>query len=619
MVSHRFPLFAKVPVIPFAVETPYALPRQRQRCAYVTATNPRRSGSSLIADSPNIACLGNEKPEPSARAFSNNSASSSKAGEKRVDDQTPKRSEHESGAAARGQDNKPQNPSTPAPGSKPRTSSQRLQLSNTAQNEPGSLRRNAGDGRRSAAGLPTQRRNESPSLLEAVGEELSFRWEFAKRGQWRPGAYSAEPYLDTQLKEQDLERYAAAGVLPYLTTLPNGATGLWLLLGRQSALKGGQRGPLSEMPLYLIGGKREVYDISPIHTAAREAAEETEGLLKRVSLQLSLGGARGSPVLWCPQGKYAAYLLPVSPNRMDIDLDFKELTALTPNKAGREVAELVWVSYEELYGEGAQGHLHPFCSTLLNQPALHTFLTSIYRPSQAILSESNPSDSEVILYTEADLMRCEPELARTQNMHQSRERPGKCYETMEDSTERKKGEASTCKTAHYIAQQKTSQPVSKTTFNQIPGTSVKDVDAVDWSKSANLVREALTGALRKPSQDQLSSIVVRGEISDPRRVKPKRGSGSSSAKDVSRTNLYSDPRLVGVNEVSSRDQRGRQKVQGSAGTGLKTGAGLNLRDGAVDLPIARTFAQQKAQIDEAISILQVLKDPIPDSDKCIDS
>lgn len=39
---------------------------------------------------------------------------------------------------------------------------------------------------------------------QAVGEELSFRWEFAKRGQWRPGAYSAEPYLDTQLKEQDL-------------------------------------------------------------------------------------------------------------------------------------------------------------------------------------------------------------------------------------------------------------------------------------------------------------------------------------------------------------------------------------------------------------------------------
>lgn len=103
MVSHRFPMFAKVPVIPFAVETPYALPRQRQRCAYVTATNPRRSASSLIADSPNISCLGNEKPEPSARAFSNNSASSSKAGEKRVDDQTAKRSEHESGAAARGQ------------------------------------------------------------------------------------------------------------------------------------------------------------------------------------------------------------------------------------------------------------------------------------------------------------------------------------------------------------------------------------------------------------------------------------------------------------------------------------------------------------------------------------
>lgn len=40
------------------------------------------------------------------------------------------------------------------------------EVANVAQNEPGSLRRNAGNGRRSAAGLPTQRRSESPSLLK---------------------------------------------------------------------------------------------------------------------------------------------------------------------------------------------------------------------------------------------------------------------------------------------------------------------------------------------------------------------------------------------------------------------------------------------------------------------
>ena len=64
--------------------------------------------------------------------------------------------------------------------------------------------------------------------------------------------------------------------------------------------------------LVLLGGKREAYDQSAVQTAAREAAEETEGLLKRPTMEMLLGGGRGSPVLWCPQGKFAAYLLPMA-------------------------------------------------------------------------------------------------------------------------------------------------------------------------------------------------------------------------------------------------------------------------------------------------------------------
>jgi hypothetical protein len=39
----------------------------------------------------------------------------------------------------------------------------------------------------------------------------------------------------------------------------------------------------------------QVYDQSAVHTAAREAAEETEGLFKRVTLELMLGGCVNQP------------------------------------------------------------------------------------------------------------------------------------------------------------------------------------------------------------------------------------------------------------------------------------------------------------------------------------
>eukprot|EP00959_Pyramimonas_sp_CCMP1952_P286192 5984808-Pyramimonas_sp.AAC.1 len=73
---------------------------------------------------------------------------------------------------------------------------------------------------------------EAPSLLEIVSEELSFRWESAKRGQWRPGSCSSDAYMNTDLRAKDREWYAAAGVLPYATTLSDGSEGLWLLMVR---------------------------------------------------------------------------------------------------------------------------------------------------------------------------------------------------------------------------------------------------------------------------------------------------------------------------------------------------------------------------------------------------
>ena len=39
-------------------------------------------------------------------------------------------------------------------------------------------------------------------------------------------------------------------------------------------------------------------------------------MLKRPTMEMLLGGGKRSPVLWCPQGKFAAYLLPMAQVRL---------------------------------------------------------------------------------------------------------------------------------------------------------------------------------------------------------------------------------------------------------------------------------------------------------------
>eukprot|EP00240_Pyramimonas_obovata_P002134 CAMPEP_0118951360 /NCGR_PEP_ID=MMETSP1169-20130426/52965_1 /TAXON_ID=36882 /ORGANISM="Pyramimonas obovata, Strain CCMP722" /LENGTH=509 /DNA_ID=CAMNT_0006898401 /DNA_START=160 /DNA_END=1690 /DNA_ORIENTATION=+ len=216
---------------------------------------------------------------------------------------------------------------------------------------------------------------ETPNLLEIVSEELTFRWESAKRGQWRPGSCSSDAYMNADLRSKDREFYAAAGVLPYATALSDGTEGLWLLMGRRGLSP--NRPDLVDT-LVVLGGKREVYDQSAVHTAAREAAEETEGLFKRATLELMLGGGRGSPVLWCPQGRYAVYLMPMPAHRVCISDEFNELVDLNP-RPNREVVELEWVDMSDLAPHEALGvlDLHPFSQQVLRQPSLASFLRSV--------------------------------------------------------------------------------------------------------------------------------------------------------------------------------------------------------------------------------------------------
>jgi len=121
-------------------------------------------------------------------------------------------------------------------------------------------------------------------------------------------------YLGSSLREEDRKNWAAAGVLPYVRLGANGED-IRILLGRQGPAKRGSSKYWDA--LVFLGGKREKEDLTARHTAAREAMEETGGLL-------FAGRSRSvrGPVLWFPPGRYALFLLEMKPSMVNLPVRF---------------------------------------------------------------------------------------------------------------------------------------------------------------------------------------------------------------------------------------------------------------------------------------------------------
>ena len=249
-------------------------------------------------------------------------------------------------------------------------------------------------------------------LLGAVTEEITARWRSAIAGRWSPtqakplGPCTPHAYLERKLRPEDAERYAAAGVLPYLSedglndALSALGGGLELIVGGPASLAAGApslpgapaapgmrspEGPLGSTfvllarqgpgkrrkrylaKLQLLGGKREGSDVGPLATALREIKEETGGLLNAASVRRELLG----PVLWIPQGRFALFLYGMQAHQRKTLPSAFEGRADAPEVNG-EVEALEWVPLTELLTKSRalrQG-IAPFARHVIIQPAL---------------------------------------------------------------------------------------------------------------------------------------------------------------------------------------------------------------------------------------------------------
>ena len=202
------------------------------------------------------------------------------------------------------------------------------------------------------------------------------------------------PAPQKRLRRADVARYAAAGLLPYVTVAaeaglepppqlgsehggglellvppssPAAAT-VQLLLGRQAA---------SKRQLRVLGGKREAWDRGPLETALREVEEESLGLLGASKLRRELLG----PVLWWPSGRFALYLYPAPPSLVAaLPSSFQaRMRGMPGGQVERvEVNELGWFPYAGLLRASSirTVGVAPFTRNLLLSQPLFRFLAS---------------------------------------------------------------------------------------------------------------------------------------------------------------------------------------------------------------------------------------------------
>ena len=245
-------------------------------------------------------------------------------------------------------------------------------------------------------------------LLGAVTDEITARWRSAIAGRWSPttakplGPCTPHPYLERKLRPEDAERYAAAGVLPYLSedglhdALLSLSGGMELIVGGPASLAAGaptlpgpgMRSPVGPLgntfvllarqgpgkrrkrylaKLQLLGGKREGGDVGPLATALREIREETGGLLNAASVRRELLG----PVLWIPEGRFALFLYGMQAHQRKVLPSAFEGRANAPEVNG-EVESLEWVPLTNLLTKprAQRQGIAPFARHVIIQPQL---------------------------------------------------------------------------------------------------------------------------------------------------------------------------------------------------------------------------------------------------------
>ena len=197
---------------------------------------------------------------------------------------------------------------------------------------------------------------------------------------------SKDSYVEPKLRDCDAQGFMAAGVMLWIWDYNDGVNMLMALEQR----KPGQR-PL----LNFIGGKRDALSESARETAAREAMEETGGLLSPPTRSAILN-AHG-PVLWDSGGKYVVFVVEAAAEDANLPRRLEERGG-APDPGDPSLIKVGWLPLSDLLSETwckvtvAEHHRHPLrllrphLRTLQERVALQRALQEHGQPVQPVES-----------------------------------------------------------------------------------------------------------------------------------------------------------------------------------------------------------------------------------------
>eukprot|EP01041_Mallomonas_annulata_P014398 gene14398-30658_t len=147
-----------------------------------------------------------------------------------------------------------------------------------------------------------------------------------------------EVYMEDSIREEDMKRFAASGILMYKFVKGT----LRVLLGIEYRM--GEYG----MVLNMLGGKKD-HGEQPKETAIREFWEESGKLYTKQDIQNEVLSS-STKNIWFGPGLYVAYLVTCPQSMTDIDERYNKLER---RDATAEMAKLMWVRWDDLVGAAA--------------------------------------------------------------------------------------------------------------------------------------------------------------------------------------------------------------------------------------------------------------------------
>mmetsp|Transcript_47715 Transcript_47715/g.91173 ORF Transcript_47715/g.91173 Transcript_47715/m.91173 type:complete len:303 (+) Transcript_47715:196-1104(+) len=200
-------------------------------------------------------------------------------------------------------------------------------------------------------------------------------------------------YVKKRLERAEHKNYRSAGIIIYhvgdLENQDSSSEEVHLLVAMTAAdyykrSRGMKSRAVGENALTILGGKRVARERHALHTASREAHEETLGLLHLEDD----GHAKPTAVCWNPVAKYAVFLQEALPQDLALpqryEHRFREYEAKIRDQPSdqamphAEVSQLIWISLSTLLSDESPRQ-HPYILAPLVRNENYSLLTEFFR------------------------------------------------------------------------------------------------------------------------------------------------------------------------------------------------------------------------------------------------